>query len=281
MDFYDRNKMKPIPQFDPNTGVDLGTLGNTASCAVGYGWAPSSRYFMVSTTSPRMNVDNGVALYKYNGLEIRDKSIISWDNSKFLPDMLLAAEFVPAKPDVYPDRPQTPPPQRSGDNKAVSVNTAKAPAASAYVPPAGRYVPPSARKSGGGMSLADRMRKEREGTSVGVTKVTTKGVVGAGPVGMSNPEGKSKSALKKEKQRAAKKKAEEEAKAEAERKELEGKERIAALAVDPQKRAKKLNKILKQIKELKEKDPATLNDDQREKMATEEEVRKELETLGV
>lgn len=285
MDFYDRNKMKPIPQLDPNTGVDLGTRGNTASCAVGYGWSPSSRYFMVSTTSPRMNVDNGVALYKYNGLEIRDKNIISWDNSKFLPNLLLAAEFVPSKANVYPDRPQTPPSKRpAGDCSSASSGAAKTPTASAaYVPPVGRYVPPGVRKSGGGMSLADRMRKEREGSSIGVTKVKPKGIVGAsGPVGMTPVDGgKSKSALRKERQRQAKKKAEEEAKAEEERKAAEEKERIAANANDPVKRSKKLKKILKQIIELKGKDASSLNDDQRKKIASEDEVRKELESLGI
>jgi translation initiation factor 2A len=291
MDFYDRNKMKAIPQFDPNTGADLGSRGNTASCAVGYGWSPSSRYFMVSTTSPRMNVDNGVALYKYNGLEIKDTSIISWDNQKFLPNLLLAAEFVPSKQNVYPDRPQTPPPKRSGgaessgstDAQGEAVKTA-APSV-AYVPPVGRYVPPSARRTGGGMSLAERMRKEREGSSVGVTKVAPKGIVGGsskGLVGMTNVEGgKSKSALKKERQRLAKKKAEEEAKAEEERKAIAEKERLAAAAEDPVKRTKKLKKLLKQIKELKGKDPSSLNEDQKKKIACEDEYTKELESLSI
>lgn len=285
MDFYDRNKMKAIPQFDPNTGADLGSRGNTASCAVGYGWSPSSRYFMVSTTSPRMNVDNGVALYKYNGLEIRDKAIVTWDNSNFVPDQLYAAEFVPSKAGVYPDRAQTPPPKRSGGDEkgnagSSAVKTAAAPAA--YVPPAGRYVPPSARKAGGGMSLADRMRKEREGSAMGVTKVVPGSTPGTkGPIGMTNVEGgKSKSALRKERQKLAKKKAEEEAKAEEERKAREEKERLAAAKEDPVKRTKKLKKILKQIDELKAKDQSALNDDQKKKLASEEEVRKELESLS-
>ena len=35
--------------------------------AIGWGWSPDSRYFMTSTTSPRMNVDNGFKIFKYNG----------------------------------------------------------------------------------------------------------------------------------------------------------------------------------------------------------------------
>ena len=38
-------------------------LGLTSpSPVVGYQWSPDSRTYMVSTTSPRMNVDNGVHL---------------------------------------------------------------------------------------------------------------------------------------------------------------------------------------------------------------------------
>jgi len=291
MDFYDKNKLKPIPQFDPVTGADLGSTGNKASCAVGYGWSPSSRYFMVSTTTPRMNVDNGVRLYKYNGLEVRDESIVTWDNAKFGPGLLLAAEFVPASSEVYPDRAQSPPPKRSeGEAPAVADGGGGAVVAppSAYVPPPGRYVPPGARKSGSGMSLADKMRKEREGNAVGATKLFKGAIAKMSstgkklPVGMApDNEGKSKSALRKERQRLAKEKMELAEREEKERKEREEKERIAAAAGDPVKRSKKLNKTLKQIKDLKAKDPSTLNDDQKNKIAMEEGILKELAELKV
>lgn len=288
MDFYDKNKLKAIPQYDPVTGADLGTRGNTASCAVGYGWSPSSRYFMVSTTSPRMNVDNGVRLFKYNGMEICDKSIISWDNSNFLPDLLLAAEFVPASSDEYPDRPQSPPPKRKDgvNDSVIATASAIAPPPAAYVPPVGRYVPPSARGNrSGGMSLAERMRKEREGNNVGAVKITSKTpsvVVGKKlPVGLVAEDTKSKSAIKKEKQRLAKLRAEQAENEERQRKEREEKERLEAAANDPMKIAKKLNKMLKQIADLKEKDPESLNDDQRKKLAKEDDIRKELESLSL
>ena len=304
MDFWDRNKLKKIPQYNPVTGADLGATGNTASCAVGYGWSPSSRYFLVSTTTPRMNVDNGVRLYKYNGLEVTgDPNLVSWDNDAFKPDQLLAAEFVPAADDVYPDRPQTPLKKRKegedasddGSSKAGAAAATTGPPAGAYVPPAGRYVPPAARRSGGGMSLAERMRKEREGSTSGAVKVKS-GVPGmsaaggkkkAAPVGMSVEQeagGKSKNALRRERQRQAKEraaeaerlKAEEAAKQKAEE---EG-AKSAAPAV-PEKRAKKIVKLLKQIDELKKKDPDSLNDDQKAKISSEESLRKELEDLGI
>lgn len=291
MDFYDRNKLKKITQYDPRTGADLGANGNTASCTVGYGWSPSSRYFLVSTTTPRMNVDNGVKLYKYNGLEIRDGAIVSWDNAKFAPDRLLAAEFVPASPGVYPDRPQSPPPRRKEGEEVTNEGEVSAvvtpPVVAAYVPPVGRYIPPGARNGNSGMSLAERMRKEREGNMMGATKVIPKSMVASGdgkklPVGLvPTNDGKSKNALRKERQKLAKLKAEQAEREEKERKEREEKERMEASANDPVKRAKKLNKILKQIAELKTRDPSTLNDDQRAKIASEAEVLSKLSELNV
>jgi translation initiation factor 2A len=51
MDFWDVNKRKKMGS-------------NQAEVAVGYDWSADSRYFVVSTTAPRMNVDNGVQVYK-------------------------------------------------------------------------------------------------------------------------------------------------------------------------------------------------------------------------
>ena len=42
-------------------------LVSTVSPAVAYGWSPDGRYFHTATLAPRMNVDNGVHIYKYNG----------------------------------------------------------------------------------------------------------------------------------------------------------------------------------------------------------------------
>ena len=299
MDFWDRNKLKKIPQYNPATGVDLGTTGNTASCAVGYGWSPSSRYFLVSTTTPRMNVDNGVRLYKYNGMEVtKDASIVSWDNASFSPDQLLAAEFVPSAEGVYPDRPQTPPRRRKNGEDASDESASKSPADAppdgAYVPPAGRYVPPAARRAGGGMSLAEKMRKEREGSvscAVKVVKSGAPGISAAGgkkkaPVGMSleaESGGKSKNALRRERQRHAKERAAEAERLKAEedaKKKAEEKASKSSAPVDPEKRAKKIKKLLKQIDELKEKNISSLNDDQKAKIANEDNLRRELEGLG-
>jgi translation initiation factor 2A len=50
-------------------------------------------------------------------------------------------------------------------------------------------------------------------------------------------------------------------------------------AADPEKRARKIKKTLKQIEDLKQK--SDLNDDEKAKLATEEELRAELEQLGL
>ena len=271
MSFWDRNKQKLI-----NNGCVENAKGSlrAESAVVGYDWSPSSRWFLCSTCSPRMNVDNGVRLFRYNGQSVKT---LPWNNEHYLPDKLLQACFVPANPTVYEDRPQSPPPE--GMTEATSVT---APVAIAAAPkPAGRYVPPSARgRAGGGTSLAERMRREKEGNLQSATRVidtkvkTPTGVKNV--VGMSQPtQSKSKSQLKREKE---KKKKQQEA-------EQAANAAAAAVAepstVDPEKRARKIKKTLKQIDDLKSKDASTLNDDQKAKIASEADLRAELAKLGL
>ena len=285
MTFWDRNKLKAVPQYDPETGIPI-YREIVASCTVGYGWSPDSRSFLSSTTSPRMNVDNGVKLYRYNGEEVVN---VPWDNANYKPNKLLQAAFVPALSNVYTDRPQSPAPRISGD--AAAVAEAKRLATQAALNPVAaatrRYVPPSARgrPAGSGMSLSDKIRLEKEGSMVTATKVTPRpGVAATGkalPVGMAPPppEGKSKTALRREKQKLIKLKQEEE--------EAKAKEEAAAAAalsaanekVDPEKRAKKINKILRQIEDLKTKDASTWNDDQKRKVDSEPDLIAELAAL--
>ena len=52
------------------TTFQMGSNTNTnanrnSSCYMA--WSPCSRLFLVATTSPKMNVDNGLVIYKYNG----------------------------------------------------------------------------------------------------------------------------------------------------------------------------------------------------------------------
>jgi translation initiation factor 2A len=277
MTFWDRNKLKQIPPANPIT----------ASCTVGYGWSPDARLFAVSTTSPRMNVDNGVHVYRYNGDKMTN---VPWDNKEYCPNRLLQATFLPAISTVYPDRPQSP---TLKDTTAPnsSTNADGAPAAAAAAPkPAGRYVPPSARNRAGrgGNSLADRIRAEKEGKMMGAQAVKDKpakimGASGKVVVGLAPPpttQGKSKSALRREKEKQ-KKKEEEARKALEEKMLVEQKAAEAQAPVDPEKRARKIKKTLKQIDDLKTKDPSALNDDQKMKIDSEKELLDELAGLGL
>jgi translation initiation factor 2A len=282
MNFWDRNKLKVIPQYDSDTGVPV-YHEVVASCTVGFGWSPDSRLFMSSTTSPRMNVDNGVRLYRYNGEEIHD---VPWCNDNYKPNKLLQASFVPTLPDIYPDRPQSPAPKISGD--AAAIAEAKRLASQAATKPVAaatqRYVPPSARgRSNVGLSLAEKMRLEKEKSMVSATKVipkTTNAQSSTGkfvPVGLapsSKSDVKSKSAIRKEKEKIKKAKVE----AEEARAKEEAEAKLEA-PVDPVKRIKKINKILRQIEELKSKDPSTWDDDQKSKVAIENDLKAELAKL--
>ena len=163
----------------------------------------------------------------------------------------------------------------------------------------GAYRPPGARSGGGrGGGLAERMRLEREGAGVakkveGVSSILAKNRAQSGggakiPVGYvpDEPAKKSKSAIAKEKKKvkeeADKKRKEEE---EAAQKVLEA-ERLSspeAQLEEKEKKAKKVRKALKAIEDLKAKEGAgaELNEDQRKKVAGEDELRRQLAALGL
>lgn len=363
MDFWDRNKGKLIPRrmmvpppstnavTSPKATMSYVTIKESSELsitsqnpAVGHQWSPDSRTYLISTTSPRMNVDNGVHIYRYDG-GLVDEKMLPWNNATYHPDKLLCAEYIPAPFPTeeeekgamnefyyYPDRPQSPPPRGcvevTGDAAklalaALSQNNSRTSStgkvggngggsAASYVPPGARkaaaaggggaYVPPGARKGAttgrvGGTSLAERMRQEREDVTskvsgvkvtkrtgpVGASSVTSAAKVSGGGAAAASEGGKSKSTLRKEKLNFAKEKAEREAAEAEQRKKDEEKERIDANKADPEKRAKKIKKILKQIDEIKAKvsSGCELNDDQRKKIESEEVLLKELASLGL
>ena len=268
MTFWDRNKCKQIPP----------ALPITASCTVGYGWSPDSRMLIVSTTSPRMNVDNGVHLYRYNGDKMTH---FPWNNDAYKPDRLLEASFMPAGRVEYPDRPQSP---TLKDALPSVVESAAAPAPK----PTGRYIPPSARNrpGRGGPTLAERMRAEDEAKMKGAQKVADKpkavvGATGKVVVGLAAPaQGKSKSALRREKTKQ--KKDEEDARKALEEKVLvQEPVAIPPTAASAENRARRIKKTLKQIDELKAKDPSSLNEDQKKKIDSEATLLQELSSLEV
>lgn len=270
MGLWDRNKGKLISAGATNT-AQLNASGNLkAETTTGYGWSPDSRLFAASTCTPRMNVENRVRIFTYAGEQLVDN--LPWSKNQYEPDKLLEASFVPAPLTTYPDRPQTPPPDRITipQNSTAPVSGSSS----------GKYVPPSARnRVGGGTSLAERLRREKEGKMQGAAKITrTEVVKTAAPtvVGLAAPT-KSKSALRREKAKV-KKQAEEQAVAAVQNAvESNGSQE----QLDPEKLARKLKKILKQIEDLRAKDPASLNDAQKIKIQSEGSIREQLAELGL
>jgi len=287
MDFYDTAK----------NCKKIGT--NTAHCSVAYGWSPDSRYFITAVLAPRMNVDNGFKIFKYNGV---GPVVVQPFEQAF------DCVFQPLSSKNFPSRGQSP--RREGDVKPVVVVAAAAPAAK----PAA-YRPPGASAISGG--LADMLR--RESAPVGKVKAASPAVVSSGPTGAGGKPGSAGQGMRfaprtipgmapaaaakvkedpaiAEAKKEAKKKAEKEKKeAAAELKaqeELAAKEaaRIAALPKridelseeEREKRVKNLRKKLKAIDELNAKAASgtELNDDQKQKIAGVADIMKDLEKLG-
>ena len=139
---------------------------NSAHCTVSHCWSPDSRLFLTSTTAPRMNVDNGFKIFKYNGIG----PVIhhTWDSN----DPLYYAQWHPQSVDLFPNRGQSP--KRldiDGDitTAAVSTTTPVVAAAAVVKPKAAPYRPP-----GSTGSLSAMLRKE-ETVQVGKVKPVTAG----------------------------------------------------------------------------------------------------------
>jgi translation initiation factor 2A len=273
MDFWDRNKLKKMGSANSNA-------------ATSHTWSPDSRYFLTATTFPRLRVDNGFKVFKYDG----SGPIHQEDRAE-----LYELQFRPALPDVYPNRPQSP--RKKGDEAAAAAAPPAPPKPQAYRPP---------RSSG---ALAAMMRQEETGSKkldrnkyappprAAVAAVATPGGVPGFTAprvipGMSAPAAPTKSSKN---QRKKKNKEVEEAKAavEAALGIAKPAEAAAVPVVAPpapavlteeekQKKVKAINKKLKQIDELKAKQAsgATLNDDQQQKLANEAALRKEIEELS-
>jgi len=283
MDFYD-------------TAKNCKRIGsNTAHCSVAYGWSPDSRYFITAVLAPRMNVDNGFKIFKYNGV---GPVVVQPFEQAF------DCVFQPLSATRFPCRGQSP--RREGDVKPIVVIAAAAPASK----PAA-YRPPGASAISGG--LADMLR--RESAPVGKVKAVPNSSMPAGgrpgSVGQGmrfaprTIPGMAPAAAAKVKEDPALAEAKKEAKkkAEKEKKEaaaaLKGKEeatakeaaRVAALPKpidelspeEKEKKVKNLRKKLKAIDELNAKAAAgtELNDDQKQKIAGVEDVMKDLAKLGV
>ncbi|KAI9916732.1 hypothetical protein PsorP6_016965 [Peronosclerospora sorghi] len=264
MDFWDRNKLKK-----------MGSA--TSNSATTFAWSPDSRYFVTATTFPRLRVDNGFKIFRYDGT-----GPIYQENHPELYDL----KFRPAAPDTYPNRPQSP--RRSGEDEGFgSARAQAAPKPQAYRPP----------NSTG--ALAAMMRKEESGArkldrnKYAAPRGGTPAVPGAAPrviPGMGAalaPKKLSKSARRKKVQEAAEAKAAvNEALAKVVSTPTPKVQTTPNLTdLTPEEKAKKvkgLMKKLKQIEAIKAKKDAgeALNADQLQKLQTEQSLRDDVAELS-
>ncbi|CAL1365904.1 unnamed protein product [Linum trigynum] len=69
-------------------------LGATrAECSVTSEWSPDGQFFMTATTAPRLQVDNGIKIFHYNGSRF----------FKRMYDKLYQADWRPESPDKFPE----------------------------------------------------------------------------------------------------------------------------------------------------------------------------------
>ena len=240
-------------------------------------WAPDGRHVVTSTTAPRMRVENRFKVFKYNGEEL----------SKTEVPVLYECGWRPAPSGTFEDRPMSPGAAQAG---------AKATAATAESNSG--YVPPHLRAAGvtqaprTNFSLAYDPNESAPGKIKSQAFGARRGdVPGAGP-----PGGPSKSSSKNAKRRAKAKAnkasagqqgdaAADQAAAALAQATVEDVPEVAPAAPaappGPEKKLRGLNKKLKQIEELKQKQAGgqDMNAAQLEKIGAEEEVRAGIKAL--
>jgi translation initiation factor 2A len=133
---WDRNKKKMIGQFQ-------------AECTTQWQWSPCSRYFLVAVCYPRMKVDNGFRIFKYDGSLLYQR--------KYPETHLYQAEWRPAAEGIFPDRPVSPDVlanlRRASEQKRLPTDQCRQEHRSGssqlsgnQVRPPGAYVPPHLRR---------------------------------------------------------------------------------------------------------------------------------------
>eukprot|EP00850_Spirogloea_muscicola_P006734 SM000032S12118 [mRNA] locus=s32:629671:633479:+ [translate_table: standard] len=74
-------------------------LGKSKSaCAVTSTWSPDGQYFLTATTAPRLQIDNGIKVFRYDGSLLYEQPY----------GVLYQADWLPEPPGTHPDRPASP-----------------------------------------------------------------------------------------------------------------------------------------------------------------------------
>ena len=275
VDVYDRqNKFSKISTFEAS---------NTSVCE----WSPCGRFILTATTAPRLQVDNGLKVWHASG-----KLIFMKEYPK-----LYSISWKPQPLSAFPNLKALEPAPEAHESTKEYVSKKEAAAAVAATKPAGAYRPPHARRSGtpvGGGSLYEKelqnnlkLQAQQSQQKLGVSGSGRARVVpGAAPV---EPK-ESKAAAKNRKKREAKKQgtdsdvAEPEANGSAtkapETPEVAGV--VGGVASLEEKKIRSLLKKLRAIENLKMKQAngEPLEDTQVSKINKEDEIRKELLSLG-
>lgn len=110
--------------YDKKADSKCKVMGSTrASNGVSLEWSPCGRYVLTATTAPRLRVDNGFQIFKYNGNLLNQKEY----------PVLYEARWKPVENGIFEDRPQTP---RAPGAKEASLPSIPQPAKSkGYIPP--------------------------------------------------------------------------------------------------------------------------------------------------
>ncbi|RHZ33242.1 hypothetical protein DYB37_012992, partial [Aphanomyces astaci] len=225
-----------------------------------------SRYFYTATTFPRVRVDNGFKLFKYDGTG----PVVSESRTE-----VYDLQFRPAAAGVYPNRPASP---RAKESEAeASAAAPPAPVRRAYRPPhsTGALADLLRREDGAGSRKLDRNKYAPSNSAVAATKV----IPGLDAPVVKKP---SKSEKKKKAIEAAEAKAELERVTQALLAQTLPDEPVVLTPEEKQKKAKAIQKKLKQIADIKAKQASgdTLNDDQLAKVGNEPTLLAELAALA-
>jgi len=255
-----------------------------ASCASSLDWSPDSAYLLAAVLSPKIRVDNGVTVFRYNGGVVGHLAVEKLYQAAWRPGRLEDFALVRIRPAKTAGASSS---SGGGGGSSPGLGSrggAAAPAAAGGKPAI--YQPPSRRGMGAGPVNALREEDEESekpkkytapGQQVGTNKEARKKAAPELPVGFI---AESKTA-KRNKQRRQRKKNTGEEEIEASQQQQQEESQGAVTAEDAAKKAKAIEKKLRQIAGLREKQAAgaTLDADQLQKVAAEADLRDQLQKL--
>jgi len=237
-------------------------------------WASDSRHLITAILTPRLKVDNGFKIWNYDGTLLYEQKV----------NELYVATWLPSSPELYPDR--APSPRVYSQLKIDTPDAQQKPA---------KYIPPHVKQGlGGAMSInrddaGPTKYKKPHGTAAPQQRDV--------PPGYDLEDTKS---VKKNQKRRKKKKANSNKEGEDQGEEEDGEEEEPETPApspvseqapeedvedskDPQKKAKSLQKKLRQIEQLKQQKASgkELEKTQLDKIASEKQLLAELKALKI